>query len=289
MACHVAAHILKYSSPIFLDKSRLALLTQCPPLPIAVKTPEVKKIMDTNTQSNANALHIPTLESQLALHATFGAFKIEDKVSFARKYDPRVQELPNFRHAIVRYRNTDKSTVEKLAQMVTVPQLVLPEEYELLDEKARKVILGLYEDEQDNIIRSLIDAGVSNIRWDALSVSKVLESLTAVRLSNRLTKEQIENWARIALKDVSYTRADQISNEKSFNAEQKEKQRAGTLNAYVTLAMKLAAPVPNVGQHEVTALKNMMSVAKLADDMSKVLFAKIDAILNPKIVANVDL
>lgn len=236
----------------------------------------------------AAALAIPTLETVATL-ATFGAFKVEERISFVRNYSPSVQAIEGFRHAVIRYRVTGKDTVEKPAKMATIPALVLPEEYQLIDERARKVILGVFEDEQDNIVRAAIDAQRSSIHWDEVSLEKVLESLTAVRMSNRLTKEQIEGWARIAFVSACDQRADQISAEKKYSPEQASKQRAGTLNAYVALAMKLAAPVPNIGQGEATALKNMILVAELADDMAKVLLAKLDAILNPKIVANADL
>jgi hypothetical protein len=238
-----------------------------------------------NTQST---LAIPTLESVTTL-ATFGAFKVEERLSFVRPYSPTVQAIPGFRHSVIRYRVTGKDTVEKPAKMATIPQLVLPDEYSLLDERARKVILGTYEDEQDNIVRGIIDAQFSNVHWDAVSLEKVLESLTAVRMSNRLTKEQIEVWAKVAFVAACDTRADQISSEKSYTPEQAAKQRAGTLNAYAALAMKLAAPVPNIGQGEATALKNMLLVAKLDDDMAKVLLTKLEAILNPKITQNNDL
>lgn len=244
------------------------------------------------TQSTTQPLSIPSLEDSLSVAtlATFGAFKVDERISFIRNYDPRVQDIPNFRHAVVRYRVTTKTeVVEKPAKMVTIPQIKLGEEYELLDERARKVIVGVYEDEQDNMLRSFIDQGRSNIAWADVAIDKVLDSLTAIRISNRLNKEQIERWARIALVDVCNVRADQISEGKGYVAALKEKQRAATLNDYVNLSMKLAAPVPNVGQHEATALKNLLLVGKLADDLSKVLLSKLDAMLNPKIVSNANL
>lgn len=231
---------------------------------------------------------IPTLDS-IATLATFGAFKVDEKLSFVRPYDPKVQAIPGFRHAIVRYRNTDKAgTVDKPAKMATVPELKLTDDY-LVPEKAANVLLGVFEDEQDNIVRGFVDSGASHITWDSVTLDKVLDSLTAVRLSNRLTKEQIENWSKIALVDSCTVRATQIAVEKKYNAEQTAKQVAGTINAYVALAMKMAAPVPNIGQGEATALNNMLLVSKLDDDMAKVLLAKLNAILHPKITENGDL
>jgi hypothetical protein len=230
---------------------------------------------------------IPTLETvSLATVATFGAFKLEERFSFVRPYSPQVcVDIPGFRHSVARYRNTDEKVASKPAKLCTVPQLVLPEEYELLDERARKVILGVFEDEQDLIIKNLIDEhAASTVAWEVITLDKVLDSLTAVRLSKRLTKEQIDAWFKIACKDVCTVRATQIAEAKGFNAEQTQKQIAGTMNAYCALACKLAAPVPNMGQGEATALQNLLFVGKLEDDMAKVLKAKLHAILNPKIV-----
>lgn len=238
--------------------------------------------------ANGQQQQIPTLDS-IATLATFGAFKVDEKLSFVRPYDPKVQAIPGFRHAIVRYRNTDKAgTVDKPAKMATVPELKLTDDY-LVPEKAAKVLLGVFEDEQDNIVRGFVDAGASHVAWDSVTLDKVLDSLTAVRLSNRLTKEQIEAWAKIALVDCCTVRATQIAVEKKYNAEQTAKQVAGTINAYCALAMKMAAPVPNIGQGEATALNNMLLVSKLDDDMSHVLLAKLNAILHPKITENGDL
>jgi len=232
---------------------------------------------------------IPTLDTvSLATAATFGAFKLEERFSFIRPYSPSVcVELKGFRHAVVRYRNTDDKVIKKAAQLATIPQIVLPEEYQFLDERARKVILGIFEDEQDDIIKSLIEEKqVSTVGWDLLTLDKVLDSLTAVQLSKRLKKEQIEAWFKVAAKQVCDTRAMQIAEAKQFNPEQTAKQIAGTMNAYCALAMKLAAPVPNIGQGEATALQNMLTVGKLDDDMSRVIKAKLHAILHPKIAEN---
>jgi hypothetical protein len=223
-----------------------------------------------------------------ALMATMAAFKEEERFSFVRQYDPKVQVIEGYRHAVIRYRNTDAKTVSKVAQMVTVPSIAIPDDMALVtDERLAKVIVAMLEDEQDNMIRSLIDSKqVTVIHWDSLEVSKVLDSLTAVRMSQRLTKEQIENWARIALAECTKQRALQIAAAKQLDEANTAKQVAGVLNAYVGIACKLAAPVPNVGQNEATALQNMMLTAKLDDDMAKVLLAKLHAILNPKILEN---
>lgn len=245
-------------------------------------------------QSNATAsvvpaaLVIPVL-GDAALMPTFNAFKDTDRLSFVRQYDPRIQGINGYRHAIIRYRNTDPKLAVRTAQMVTVPQLVLPEEYSLLPEKAVRVLMGVFEDEQDSMIKSKIEIGASVISWSDIELDRILDSLTAVRMSQRLTKEGIENWFKIAAKEVCTTRAMQIAESKGFSPEDTAKQIAGTIIAYCNLAMKLSAPVPNLGTNEATALKNLLTVGKLSDDMAKVLQAKLEQILNPKVTENVNL
>jgi hypothetical protein len=221
---------------------------------------------------------------------TFGAFKVEERISFVRGYDPKVQDIPGFRHAVIRYRNTDSKVVQRTAQMVTVPSITISEDHALFgNPKMQQVVTAVLEDEQDNMIRSQLDQGISMIHWETLTVDKVLDSLTAVRMSQRLTKEQIENWFAVAGKDVCTTRATQISQAKGLNESDTAKQIAGTMTAYKNLAMKLAAPVPNIGENEAKAMKNILILGNLADDMAKVLLAKLEQILNPKIVENTDL
>lgn len=248
----------------------------------------------SNTSTTSAAIAVPSFADvstdNLALFATFGAFKVEEKFSFVRPYDPKVTDIAGFRHAVIRYRNTDSKAVQRSAQMVTVPSIKLPDEYSLLPAKALQVINGVFEDEQDNMIRSQIDTGRAQIYWETLTLDKVLDSLTAVRMSQRLNKEMIENWFRIAAKNVCSTRAVQIAQAKGISdSAEIEKQVAGTLNAYCNLAMKLAAPVPNLGENEARALKNVLVVGALADDMAKILLAKLEQILNPKVIENADL
>lgn len=231
----------------------------------------------------------PSANGNLATVATFAAFKVAEQLSFIRQYDPRVTTIAGYRHAVIRFRNTDAKATPKTAQMVTVPQLVLPEEFSLLPEKAIKVLMGAFEDAQDSIIRSRIDIGAHHVPWDCLELDKVLDFLTAVRMSQRLTKEGVENWFKIAAKDVCTIRANQIAESKGFDATQSAMQVAGTINAYCALATKLSAPVPNLGENEAKALKNLLVVGALSDDMAKVLLAKLEQILNPKITENTDL
>lgn len=245
-------------------------------------------VVSTLPASVVASLAIPTL-SDVATMPTFNAFKEAERISFIRQYDPRVQGINGYRHAVVRFRNTDSKVISKPAQMVTIPVLSLPDEFSLLPEKAIKVLMGVFEDEQDMMIRSRIDMGATVVSWDDLILERILDSLTAVRLSQRLTKEGIENWFNIACKDVCTTRAVQIAEAKGFAEKERGMQIAGTITAYRNLAMKLAAPVPNLGENEARALKNLLLVGNLSDDMAKVLLAKLTAILEPKVVENVDL
>lgn len=245
------------------------------------------------TQINPQQVVIPKLgdvPAQSSAQAPgFAAFKAEEKLSFVRAYDPKVTSLADFRHAVIRYRNTEgKNTVTRPAQMVTIPVISFPSDYNL-PKVAFSVFRGVLEDEQDNMLRSMIDTGVSNISWDSVSLENILASITAIRTSNRLTKEQIEAWAVKALQDVCYARADEISTAKGFDDAGKLKQRAGTLGAYVALIAKLSAPVPNIGMEGANAIKSIMAKANLADDIAKVLNKKVEAILNPPVLAGGDL
>lgn len=222
----------------------------------------------------------------------FASFKAEKKISFIRPYDPKVQAVTGFRNSVIRYRETKEGTktvAAKPAKMVTIPQLILPTDDYLLPEKAAQVLVGVLEDQQDVVIKELIESGASLINWDDLSIDKMLDSLTAVRVSARLTKEQIEGWARIALKEACTARANEISQAKGYDELQTLQQRAGTLNRYVAEFSKLSAPVPNIGQEVATSLQNMLTVANLDDDISKVLAAKLHAILHPVIADTGDL
>lgn len=214
---------------------------------------------------------------------------VTESFSFVRPYDPKVTELPEHRHAVIRYRNTENSklSVVKAAQMVTVPKIKLGEDYLLvLNEKEQKVFLSLLEDGEDGIIRSLIDSGRSNIKWSEVGKENALNFLTAERMSKRLTQEAIEAWFNISGKAWCEQRAAQICEAKGItDADVVARQKAGTFNAYAARIKKLAAPVPNLGQEEATALKNMLLTAKLADDMAKVLLEKLEAILAPKIAS----
>lgn len=251
----------------------------------AVATPAVAPVVPVIPQLNT---------AQVALTITMFRNDGENKenpFSFVRAYDAKTQALPDYRHAVVRYRNVDKpGTIQKAAQMVTVPALKLSDDLSIvLNEKEARVILGVMEDAEDDIIRSMLDNSKSVIYWADLGWQKALDFLTAERVSQRLTKEQVLAWANIALKEFCETRAKQICEAKGITGEDMNKQIAGTLTAYVDRLAKLAAPVPNLGQSEATALNNALLVAKLDDDMAKVLKAKLNQILHPQIVESGDL
>lgn len=253
-------------------------------------------------ETQQTATQVPVLQNVVTLpEVSFSQFRAPEKqedgsmsegFSFVRAYDPKVTAQQGYRNAVLRYRNTDGKTT-KAAQMVTVPQLVLPDDYLMvLSEKAIRVFTQVLEDAEDAIIRSQVEepTKASNIKWVELGVDKALDFLTAERVSQRLTREQIEAWFLIAGKSWCEARAEEICTGKNItDAVEVAKQKAGTLNAYKELMMKLAAPVPNIGQGQATALKNMLVSSKLDDDMAKVLLAKIKQILEPKITENVDL
>lgn len=237
---------------------------------------------------------IPTLAGSNVVTTAFSAFRNEgdEQFSFVRPYDPKAQSIKEMRHAVIRYRNTEgKNTVQKAAQMLTVPTINFRDDLALvMDEKEIKVFRAVIEDAEDMVIRSLLDAGASKVNWSQIGYATALDFLTAERVSKRLTKEEIENWFNIAGKPWCDARAEEICTGKNITDEAtKAKQYAGTFNAYKDRMCRLAAPVPNLQQTEAQAIKNMLVSAKLADDMAKVLLNKIDAILNPKVLESGDL
>lgn len=221
----------------------------------------------------------------------FSAIKAEEKLSFVRPYDPK-QAIPaeGYRHAVIRFRDTGKpGTVTRLAQMVTIPSAALPNEF-LLDDKATKVFLGVIEDQQDEFMRGCILSDQKVISWSDLSVGNMLDLLTAVRVSQRMTSEQIGNWFDVAMLATTTKRGQELAGAKLITDGAKiAEQCKVTHEAYKTRFMRLAAPVPNLDQQAAIALKNMLAVAGIADDISKALGTKIEAILNPPAANNGDL
>lgn len=227
--------------------------------------------METVINGTANAL----------TNTGFSAFKASEAISYVRPYDAKATAIENYRHAVCRYRDTTKGVSVKPAKMVTIPAVVLPDEYSLLPEKARTVVVGMFEDCQDNIVRNLIDNGSNVIPWDAVSLDNCLEVLTAVRVSQRLTKEQVMAWVSVAMLPYIEQRSAQVSEAKSYTPVQATAQLAVMVNAYKDKLGRLSAAVPNLSQDDAMKLQNALKVANLGDDMSRTLLAKLHAILNP--------
>jgi len=240
--------------------------------------------------SHAEVLNGITSNTSGTASPMFAAFKLDKRISFIRAYDPKAPMAEGYRHAVIRYRDTNKVTVSKSAQMVTVPQVKLDDDY-LMPEKASQVLVGILEDQQDLMIRAFIDAGLSLIEWDSISVDNCLDSLTAVRISQRLTKEQVENWVNVALVDSLRVRGKQNAESKGYaiGSEKELAQIAGTINAYRERFARLAAPVPNLDQQAAQALVNMLLVSKVDDDISRSLSKKLHAILHPVVLESGDL
>jgi len=224
------------------------------------------------------------METSVLQSPAFSAFKVDAAISFIRPFNPKEAiSVDGYRNSVIRYRDTTKGVAVKPAKVVTIPQVTLPEDVYQLPDDAKKVLLGVLEDQQDTLIRDLIDNGATLIEWDKVSLENCLTTLTAVRVSQRLTKEQIEAWARVALASFFAVRAGEISDNQRHDDVKRSAQLALTTNAYIASLSSLSAPVPNLSTEKATALKNALTVARVNDDISKSLFAKIDAILNPKI------
>ena len=233
-------------------------------------------IMDTTTPSN-NTTTSTTSES----NPGFSAFSATESLSYIRPFNPSAPAIPNFRHAVVRYRDITKGVAAKPAKMVTIPELVFPEEYSLLPTTALQVFRGVIEDEQDVLIRSFIDTKSNVVLWHSVSLDACLAALTEIRKTSRLTKEDIAAYVRSALAPYLATYSLQISEAKGHTPEQTILQRVATLNANVDAFSKLSAPVPSLDMGQATKLRNHLTLAALPDETSKVLLAKLHAILNP--------
>jgi hypothetical protein len=220
----------------------------------------------------------------------FTKFSVDNRKSFVVGYNPKVGEMPGYRHAVIRYRVTGSNKVDKPAKMVTIPQIALDADNYLLPSAAATVLLGVLEDQQDGMIRDLLEANKQTIEWDDVSLDKTLAALTATRISNRLTREMIELWADVAIKAHTDARAQAIVNQKATAGVTVSlaTQQAATFTTYKDNLAKLSAAVPNVGQDTATSLQTFLTNSKLDDDIAKVLLKKLHAILNP-VAASVDL
>lgn len=226
---------------------------------------------------------IAVLTSPAAVELDFTKFSAEKQLSFVVPYNPKISEMIGYRHAVVRYRVTGTNKVDKPAKMATVPQIKLDADSYLLPKQAETVLLGVLEDQQDGMIREMIEAGKNTIAWEDITLEKTLSALTATRISNRLTREIVELWADVAIRPFTDARAQQIAEAKGFAADVAKvaAQVAATFNSYKDNLAKLAAAVPNVGQDTANQLDVFMTNSKLDDDIAKVLKRKLHAILNP--------
>lgn len=216
----------------------------------------------------------------------FSMFKADTRVSFVRPFNPsEAVSIEGFRHEVIRYRDADKAkgTASKPAKVVTIPALDLPADTYVLPSEAKQILMGVLEKQQETLIREAIDNGASMIEWDSVNLDKTLSALTAVRVSERLTKEQIHAWIDVALDSVLKGRASAISIAKGHTELQASMQQAATRNDYKNALGTLSAPVPKLKQQSAMACKNLLVQANIADDISKALLKKLDAILNPEI------
>lgn len=214
---------------------------------------------------------------------SFAAFIADKQMSHVRPYNAKETIVDAYRHIVIRYRDDTKNKVAaKPAKMVTVPNVLLPAEYQSLPEKAQSVFVGIIEDSQDDIVRNLIDHGSNVIPWDVISLDACLEALTAIRVSKRLTKEEVMNWVAVSLADAIKIRANQVSEAKGESEMQSVARVAIMTTSYKEKFGRLSAAVPNLVQDDAMKLANMLRVANLGDDMAKTLAAKLHAILNPE-------
>ena len=248
-------------------------------LPIVVSQPERYSQMETPNVAPA----IAVLTSPAAESLDFTKFNVELQKSFVVPHNAKVSEMVGYRHAVIRYRVVGKTAVDKPAKMATIPQIKLDADNYLLPKQAETVLLGVLEDQQDGMIRDMIESGKNTIAWEDVTLEKTLAALTATRISNRLTREIVEFWADAAIRPATDKRAQQVAEAKGFanDPAKLSAQQAATFNAYKDNLAKLAAAVPNLGMETANQLDVFMKASALDDDIAKVLKRKLHAILNP--------
>lgn len=242
--------------------------------------------MDTNTN-----VVIPTFGQPSAIVDSLRV-DTSNEQSFVMKYDPKVSEIVGYRNAVIRYRLTGTNKVERTAQMVTIPSVKLPADTYLLPESAATVLIGVIEDQQDTIIRELLEQKPcpAVVSWTAVTLDAALAALTATRVSSRLTSANIDTWVRFIgglMLPTLVARGMAIADIKGYpellDDPLRRAQVAGTVNAYAKRFGNLAAAVPNLGEDEAKSLQAMLASSKADDDIARTLNRKLHAILNPKI------
>lgn len=234
--------------------------------------------METANTSNTSTIENPN----------FAAFNAENKVSFVREYSPKITNpVAGYRHSVIRYRviTAKKDAGEiKPAKLVTVPALALPAEY-VLPEQVAGLVLTMLQDGQDSMIRESVDAGKSVVSWEDITLDKVITFLTTASVSQRLTRESIEAWVSVALKDALDARSVELH---EANREKDSiplaKRAEAVLARYKQVLGSLAAAVPNLKQGEAEAAQAILKRANLDDDMARSLSKKLHAILNPVVL-----
>lgn len=221
------------------------------------------------------------------------AFNPEAKVSFVRPYDAKETALEGYWNVIIRYRQTDKSKAVPPSKMVTIPAITLPVTLKSIPGidsttdpvKLLSILSGTLQDGQESIVKYLVDGeGKKEISWADVALEATVEFLTAARVSQRLTREGIEAWASVTLKDALAKRGAAVAAHKGITEPAMVAvQVASTTNRYVSLFGGLAAAVPALKQEETMACQKLLAEANLADDMARSLAAKLHTMLNPVI------
>lgn len=89
------------------------------------------------------------------------------------------------------YRSRDGKET-KQSKCVSVPQITIPEA--IVNSNLAAIVLEALHSYQDKIIKSLIDAGATQIHDDQISIDSIVAYQSEESSGGRLTKELIENW-----------------------------------------------------------------------------------------------
>ena len=241
-----------------------------------------------NTTENGTSVAAPN----------FAKFDVEKAISFTRRYDPKEQATEGYRNVKIGYRETKKNPIPPEPKVVSIPQVSLGQAQTALEmvtdtdtAKLSAVLLGAIEDGQDAMVRYMVDGENRKvINWQEVSLSATLEFLTTARASQRLTREGIEAWIDSALLPTLNERGAELAANKLITAPALiAQQQVAVVARYKSIIGGLSAAVQKIAQEEAIAAVTILKRANLADEMSKVLLAKLDALLNPPAANNGDL
>ncbi len=195
------------------------------------------------------------------------------------------QALTGQRLAKCRYKTTDKQAAKHPSVCVSVPFLAQADVTDNL-ERLMPHIGAMLECAQDGVIRSLYessDGTLSTVTDSDISVSACIAYLEAESQGSRLTKEFIDSWFKVSVKDY----LDAIVAEKLKYTDDLTPEQQATIdkavNGYRGLYASLAGGKTVLQESQIKSLAKVLDLID-TDETSEKLKARLSAMLNkPKI------